>query len=97
MTLALWVAASAFGVAVVVGLLVLAPWKFHSGMETDALVGWGDAESTFEQQQKSLATWTGKQVTRNARKAGALQWGLLVIVLAVAVEFGALAFQLRNA
>jgi hypothetical protein len=97
MSASLWVGAAAFGVAVVVGLLVLFPWKFHGAMETESLLGWGDQGASREQQEKSLAKWTGVQVANNKCKAGALQWGLLVIVLALAVEFVALANQLRTA
>ena len=94
MTSALWVAAGGFGVAVVAGLAVLFPWKFHGGMKAETLVAWVDAGHSRDAQEKDLALRTEGQFEQNVRKAAGLQWGLLAIVLAIAVEFGALAYQL---
>jgi len=97
MTHALWWAAGAFGVAVVAGLLILFPWKFHGGMKAKALADWVDEGHSRSVMEYNLAVRTEDQFDKNASKAGALQWGLVVIVLALAVEFVALAYQLRSA
>lgn len=94
MTPALWVAGAAFGVAVVVGLLVLFPWKFASANKVSALIAWGDEAQPRDAQEKSLAASIGEQVADNACRAAAIQWGLLVVAVAVAAEFFALAYQL---
>lgn len=94
MTPVLWTAGGAFGVAVVVGLLVLVPWKFGGGMTASGLVAWGDAGTPRHDQVRDLALHIEAEVLKNRCKAGLIQWGLLVIVLALAVEFGALAYQL---
>jgi hypothetical protein len=97
MTTALWVAASAFGVAVVVGLLILYPWKFRGGMKAATIVGWVEQGETRSVMERDLALRTEEQHAENARKADALQGGLIVVVLALAVEFVSLAYQLRSA
>lgn len=94
MTPPLWTAGTAFGVAVAVGLLILAPWKFHASMEASGLVNWGDAGHPRSAQERDLALHIERQVTGNGPRVRAFQWGLLVVVLALAVEFCALSYQL---
>gem|GEM_PF-6870018 len=94
LTPALWTAGGAFAAAVLIGLLILAPWKFHGSMTASGLVAWGDAGYARPAQERDLALHIETQVNNNACKAALFQWGLLVIVLALAVEFGALAYQL---
>jgi hypothetical protein len=94
MTNALWVAASAFAVAVAAGLLILVPWKFHGDVQAETLVGWTDDGHSRHVQERDLALRVETQFKDNTGKAAALQWGLILVVLAVAVEFGALAYQL---
>jgi hypothetical protein len=97
MTHALWIAAGAFGLAVAVGLAILAPWKFGGPMSATQLVSWvEDHQASREQMERDLAIFIDRKVDENARKAAALQTGLLVIVLALGVEFAALAYQLRS-
>jgi len=97
MTGALWVAAGAFGVAVVSGLLVLMPWEFGGPMSAVTLIAWvDDYGATKSQADRELAKKIDEKVDANARKAAALQIGLIVIVLALGVEFAALVYQLRS-
>lgn len=90
----LWVAAGAFGVAVVAGLLALAPWKFHGALDAGVVVGWVDVGEPRPAVERDLALRVDQQVIKNTRKASALQWALIVVALAVAVEFAALTYHL---
>ena len=94
MTGALWVAAGAFGVAVLAGLAVLWPRKLHGDMDAETLVEWARNGYPRADQEQTIALAVAKQVKENAGKAGAVQFCLVLAILALAVEFGALGYQL---
>jgi hypothetical protein len=96
MTPALWVAAGAFGVAVVAGLVILAPWKFHDGMRANPIVGWVDDGHAIDMMQREIALRVEQQYEKNSVRVARLQFGLMVVVAALGVEFVALAYQLSR-
>jgi hypothetical protein len=93
MTGALWWAAGAFAVAVVMALVVVFPYRFHSTLNPAVIVT-EVPTMTASETDKWLAERIGQQYDDNAGLVAGLQMAAMVAVAAVGVEFVALGFQL---